>query len=70
MREPHTNLYYIRLPHTTIMSEKNSTKPMNVTNPAYQMALKKRIQELTPEKEKPDDAKKEENKSTDPETGK
>jgi len=33
------------------MTEKNSTKPMNVTNPAYQAALKKRIKELQPENE-------------------
>lgn len=33
------------------MTEKNSTKPMNVTNPAYQAALKKRIKELQPEEE-------------------
>jgi len=41
------------------MTEKNSTKPMNVTNPAYQTALKKRIQELQPEEKKAQSSKKE-----------
>lgn len=41
------------------MDEKNDAKPMDVTNPAYQKALRKRVKELQPEEEESEAPKKE-----------